>query len=428
MPVAIAMPKLGLKMEEGTVLEWRAELGERIEKGQIVLLIESDKAETEIEAPADGVLRHIYIDPDETVPCGSFLAALTESADDDFDADVFRESEEVATEVGPAAAAPAVRAAPARAASAPRAGAPATPASRKRARELGVELERIGGTGPGGRITIEDVESFAAGMEARVEVAPGVALEVVREGQGSPLLLLPGFGSDVSAFARITPELVGAHETLGVNPRGVGASDAPELDAYAVETAAADVAALCEEPAHVVGASLGAAVALELALTRPEAVRTLTLVTPFVTASARLIAVLEGWAQVAADAPPDALGRALVPWLFADPTLADRRARERVVRGLSEMARHVPPATLARSLEGLRAWSGTRADALAGLSVPTLVIGADADLLTPDADAIASAIPNAKLVVVPAAGHAVALEAPELVAAAILEHTAAHSR
>ena len=120
MPVAIAMPKLGLKMEEGTVLEWHAELGERVEKGQVVLLIESDKAETEIEAPADGVLRHIYVDPDETVPCGTFLAVLTGSADDEFDADAFRASEEVATEVAPAAVAPAPRAAPARAAPAPR--------------------------------------------------------------------------------------------------------------------------------------------------------------------------------------------------------------------------------------------------------------------------------------------------------------------
>lgn len=425
MPTAIAMPKLGLKMEEGTVLEWRAELGEPIEKGQIVLLIESDKAETEIEAPATGILRHIYVPPDETVPCGTFLAALTESAADDFDADAFRSTEEVATVQAPAAAVPAQRAAPARAPAKPREGAPTTPAARRTARELGVELERVGGTGPGGRITVEDVELFAAAMEARVEVAPGVSLEVTREGQGDPLVLLPGFGSEVSAFARITPELATAHEILGVNPRGVGASDSPEADIYDVATAAADLAAISEEPVHVVGASLGAAVAHELALVRPEAVRSLTLITPFVTASSRLLAVLEGWARVAAEASPAVLARSLAPWLFSEATLADPRGLARAVRGLAEMARHVSPETLARSLAGLQAWSGTRADALGGLSVPTLVIGAAEDLLTPDADAIASAIPNAKIAQVPDAGHAVALEAPARVAAAILEHTAA---
>ena len=57
-------------------------------------------------------------------------------------------------------------------------------------------------------------------------------------------LLLPGFGSDVSVFARQAPELAGSYRVLGVNPRGVGLSDAPEQAAYGVGQAAADAAAV----------------------------------------------------------------------------------------------------------------------------------------------------------------------------------------
>ena len=77
MPVAIAMPKLGMTMEEGTVLEWPLTVGQPVEKGQTVLLIESEKSEVEIEAPASGVLRHTYVDVGVTVPCGT---ALSEAA------------------------------------------------------------------------------------------------------------------------------------------------------------------------------------------------------------------------------------------------------------------------------------------------------------------------------------------------------------
>ena len=79
MPTAIAMPRLGMTMTEGTVLTWPVPLGGRVEKGQVVLTIESEKAEVEIEAPASGVLRHVYVEPDRTVPCGTLLAALTEA-------------------------------------------------------------------------------------------------------------------------------------------------------------------------------------------------------------------------------------------------------------------------------------------------------------------------------------------------------------
>lgn len=423
MPTAIAMPKLGMTMREGTVLEWRISLGDAVEKGQVILEIESEKSAVEIEATASGVLRHIYVGPDETVPCGALLAALTESGDEPFDAAAF--AAEHARTLQPAARRPA---APAASVSAPleRAGArgAATPAARRLARELGIDVAGITGSGPGGRITREDVEAHAAIRESLTPVAEGIALEVLSQGEGDPVLLLPGFGTDVSVFAPQVPALAERHRVLGINPRGVGSSDAPDLECYDVAQSAADAARIAEQPAHVIGASLGAAVALELALAHPDRVRSLVLVTPFVEAAPRLLAVLQTWGQLAEEVGSLALARALVPWLFAPATLAEPRAVERVTRGLADTLGRVPAKTLARTARGLRAWSGSRVQDLKRIAVPTLVIAGAEDLLTPDAAALAREIPEAECLVIPNTGHAVGLEAANAVNPAILAHLA----
>src|SRR5216117_367158 len=217
-------------------------------------------------------------------------------------------------------------------------------------------------------------------------------------------------------FARQIPVLAERWHVLGVNPRGVGLSDAPEEARYDVATMAADVAALLEEPAHVVGASLGAAV--ELALVHPERLRSLTLITPFVEADARLLAVVDAWCRVASEASAEAVARLLLPWMFSRAYLADEGRRERTARGLAATAPRVPAPTLARAAAGMRAWSGSRRTDLARLALPTLVIVAGDDLLTPDGEAVAGARCRA----VPRAGHAVALEAPEAVGEAIRTH------
>jgi pyruvate dehydrogenase E2 component (dihydrolipoamide acetyltransferase) len=441
------MPKLGMTMEEGTVVEWRVALGGRVEKGRILLVIESEKNEAEIEATASGFLRHIYVSTGEVAPCGALLAALTGTADEPFDAAAYAATEAPAKPKAASAAA----AAPAQAASAPpRAGErrPIAPAARALARKLGLDAEQVPGTGPGGRVTKEDVAAVAARAarheqvaepaprsapeasdaaarrERLVAVAPGVALEVLREGQGDPVLLLPGFGTDVSAFALLTPGLVERFAVIAVNPRGVGASQGTGAD---IPTLAADAAAVLEAaargtPAHVVGASLGAAVAIELALAQPGRVRSLTLLTPFARATPRLLAALDAWQRLAAEASPATLARALAPLLFSDALLADAARRERTLRGLAASVARVPAATLACTAAGLAAWSGTREQNLARIAAPTLVLAGGADLLTPDAAAVARAIPGARCVVVPGAGHALASDAPGAVTEAVLAH------
>lgn len=428
MPLAVAMPKLGMTMREGTVLEYRVRPGERVAKGQIVLRIESEKTEVEIEAPASGVIRHLYVAPDERVPCGTFLAAITESGDEDFDPEAFRRQNERAERPPAPGARPQSAATPA-----PSAGAssgargrplerPVVPAARKRARDLCIDLDRVPGTGANGRVTVEDVAAFAAQIGERVEVAPGIRLEVPSQGAGETVLLLPGFGSDVSAFAPQIPWLARTHFVRGVNPRGVGFSSAGAAERDDVASAAADAAALLDAPAHLIGASLGAAVALELALARPERVRSLVLITPFVTATPRLLAVVDAWARVAAEASPEALAAMLLPWLYGGAFLSDTAACRRASKSLAEAAARIPAATLRRQAAGLRAWSGTRAGELGRLRARTLVIAGSDDLLTPGAADVAGALASASLELVESAGHAVGIEASERVSRAILAH------
>ncbi|MCP4004516.1 MAG: alpha/beta fold hydrolase [bacterium] len=425
MPTPIVMPKLGMSMQEGTVIAWPIALGGRVEKGEIVLTIESEKAEVEIEATDSGFFRHVYVEVDEVVPCGTLLGALTESADEEFDVEAFLASRAVPTSKVPLAGAEdlARDTAPRRPVQT-RAGPTATPAARRMARERDLDLDEIPGSGPNGRITREDVEAYSERRELLVEATGGICLEVPTQGpeDGEPVLLLPGFGSDVSAFAHQIPALAEEYRVRGVNPRGVGLSDAPEAECYRVADAANDAAALSEAPSHVIGTSLGAAAALELALEQPERVRSLTLIAPLVRAEARLLAVLDAWCELSAQLPPSSLALALLPFLFSNAFLADATRRKRILRGLSQSVARVPVASLERWAGGLREWSGSRENQLAEISVPTLVLVAGEDLLTPGGEAVAAAIPGAQCVIVPDTGHALMLEAPDVLNEALFAH------
>jgi pimeloyl-ACP methyl ester carboxylesterase len=148
--------------------------------------------------------------------------------------------------------------------------------------------------------------------------------------------------------------------------------------------------------------------------------RSLVLITPFVPPRAAL-AVVDAWTRLAADAPADALA-AMLLWLYGPDFLSDTAACRRATRALADAASRTPAATLRREAAGLRAWSGTREADLGALRARTLVIAAEQDLLTPDAAEVAKRIPGARLLVVPRAGHAVAIEAGDAVSQAILAH------
>lgn len=82
MTVDFTMPKLGHMMEEGTVVAWHKEVGDRISKGDVLVEIETEKLVLEVESFDDGVLLKILVEPGETVPVGAPLAQLGDTGGD----------------------------------------------------------------------------------------------------------------------------------------------------------------------------------------------------------------------------------------------------------------------------------------------------------------------------------------------------------
>jgi pyruvate dehydrogenase E2 component (dihydrolipoamide acetyltransferase) len=168
MPTVIKMPKLSDTMTEGTLLKWKIKKGDKVEMGEIIAEVETDKATMEMEAFDDGVVHELYVNEGGKVPVGAKMVLLVRPGEDPNAA-----PEEDGPADAPAAPAPAKAAAPA-AASVPATGLPApkaaavavpgarvkaSPLARKIAAEKGVNLATLTGTGPGGRIIAADVEN-----------------------------------------------------------------------------------------------------------------------------------------------------------------------------------------------------------------------------------------------------------------------------
>ncbi|HLK12722.1 MAG TPA: alpha/beta fold hydrolase [Candidatus Binatia bacterium] len=411
MAAAVTMPRLGLAMVEGTVVEWRARPGDRVSRGATLLTVQSEKAEVEVEASASGVLAAVYVEPGRAMPVGALLGAIA-APGEPFDAAAFAATfvPTVEPPTAPAAAAPPGARAPAVGVT-----RPVAPAARALARRLGIDPAGVPGTGPGGRVTVEDVERAAAGAGG----VSGGGLEFAVTGDGPTLLLLNGWGVDASAWQPQTDALRDAFTVISYEHRGVGGSP-PIAGAAATVAGLADdahalLAHLGRAPAVLAGASLGAAVALEVALRHPGAVRALALLSPPFLPDARLAAVLAAWRD-AGDPTADARVRALLPWLFGRDFLAHDGRREGAVRAWRTMAARTPADALRHHAEALRAWLGTRAGTPLAIEVPAVIAAGDDDVLTPPhhARALAAAL-RARLEILPGAGHALGLERPAAV-------------
>jgi len=196
MAYIVRMPKLGMEMDEGELLEWKVDGGERVEAGQVIAEIESEKSVADVEAREDGVLRSTVLDPGETVEPGTPMGIVAGPGDDvsglvaeieSGGADAVEEgggAESPVEETGADSTATDATAAAT-------AGVRASPRARRRAGELGLELATIEGTGPRGAVTADDVEAAAAardpsdtGSEATATGADGPAVAEERSLSG----------------------------------------------------------------------------------------------------------------------------------------------------------------------------------------------------------------------------------------------------
>lgn len=163
MATVITMPKLGLTMTSGSVAKWHKKEGDRVEKGEVVLEVSTEKITYKVEAPESGVLRKILMQPGTKVPIGTPLCII--AAPDEDISELLKE-----TPSAPAAEKPAQpEAKPAPVAAKP-AGEEvlikATPIAKKIAKEQGIDLALVTGTGPGGRIVEKDVLDFIERQKA----------------------------------------------------------------------------------------------------------------------------------------------------------------------------------------------------------------------------------------------------------------------
>ncbi|MFZ9541000.1 MAG: dihydrolipoamide acetyltransferase family protein [Ilumatobacteraceae bacterium] len=171
MATEFIMPKLGLTMEEGTILEWLVEDGAAITPGMPVLRIETDKVESDVESPAGGIL-HRTADVGDTFPCGATIGFLL--ADGEQPPAVAKPAAPSATPVAAPVASTATASAPvARASSDGRQFV--SPNAKRVAHELGVDIATVVGTGPNGRVIAADVENAHQNPGARRAPAAAVA-------------------------------------------------------------------------------------------------------------------------------------------------------------------------------------------------------------------------------------------------------------
>jgi len=162
----LVLPKLGLTMTEGAVLEWCIVPGARFTAGQTIFVVECDKAAVEFDAPADGVLHEILVPAGETVPVGTEIGRWSLDGDDTMAGPTDSERPPASAPTSPVAAASPRKAHQVRQSSTPvakdEASFPrvvATPLARRRAAPHGLDLTGVTGSGPRGRVLAADVEA-----------------------------------------------------------------------------------------------------------------------------------------------------------------------------------------------------------------------------------------------------------------------------
>jgi pyruvate dehydrogenase E2 component (dihydrolipoamide acetyltransferase) len=182
----IRLPQLGETMKEGTIVDCKVNVGDVVKRGDIIFEIETDKATLEMESPADGFVKHILAEVGQTLPVGEPVLILGEK--DEQVPQNFIDSLKAGETCGasPAAGRPSPSDETRATRHEPAGKVMASPRAKKLAEQLGVDLAKVTGTGPAGKITEQDVKD-AAGAKPVKTAEPAAAAAEVKLGQTIPL-------------------------------------------------------------------------------------------------------------------------------------------------------------------------------------------------------------------------------------------------
>jgi pimeloyl-ACP methyl ester carboxylesterase len=424
----VSMPKWGLAMKTGLVVEWLKHPGDAVQQGEPLVEIESEKATNEVEAPATGFLRWLEVPQGQHAPVGAALAVIVAPGEDLSDEQVaalIREDTEIKQQKAEALnrQQPAGRAAvagtriPARAPGSAGGRVNASPAARRLAQELGVDLATVVGTGPGGMIGREDVQRAAEDASAAsaeevdekdVDVGGIMAHCLIAGPVNAPHgVFVHGLGGSLATWSLNLPTFARQFRICALDLVGAGSSAKPAMD-YSVPALAGFLARFLValgpdwQRVSIVGHSLGGAVALAFAGSYPEQVERLVLVD-----SAGLGPEINRTVLGLMHSEPTLeILRTELTHFFANPgrvqqALVEQLYQQRMQPGAQEALVSTANAAFGDGQQRI-----DLRDTLGGLHIPVLLVWGEADAVIPVAHAEAARrAPQSRLEVFAGSGH-----------------------
>jgi pyruvate dehydrogenase E2 component (dihydrolipoamide acetyltransferase) len=351
----LGMPKWGLSMTEGRLVEWLVDEGDEVAVGDEVAEVETDKLNGPVESPVAGVLRRRVASPGDTIPVGGLLAVVAEAGVADADVEAFVAEFQAAFVPG--------------------------------------ESEEDAGPEP-----------------ETVRVGAGT-LRYLRQGEGpDAVVLLHGFGGDLNNWLFAAPALAEGHTVYALELPGHGGSSKDvgpgDLD-FLVDAVAQFLDELDLGQAHLVGHSLGGLVTASLALRDPQRARSLTLV-----ASAGLGEEINGdYIDGFISAGSRRELKPALELLFADSGQVTRQLVDDVLRYKRIDGVDAALRAIAGQVFGDGRQHAVLTDRLADLGVPLLVVWGEQDRIIPPEHAC-RAPDGAEVHMLEGSGHSPHMEAP----------------
>lgn len=408
----------GEYMESVVVLGWSAKPGDRVTAGQLLVTVETAKAATEIAAERDGWLETIAYGEGQEAPVGATLGTIS-------DQPVSANAQPSDAPVAPAGAGLRDDASLNKAtAPAARHRVIASPLARRIARDAGLDLASVVGTGPRGRIKERDVSAALAAMPSKPDqqqptAEAGRSRSLSAQAPGAdPIVLLHGFGADRSSWRQVLPLLPPHLSTIALDLPAHG--EQATTSAVSIDEIAFDLSDRLEamgiERAHLVGHSLGGAAALAIASIGRVAVRSLTLIAPGGLGPEINTGFLTGLSRATTPETLDAWLRIMV----ADAASLPQGYAAAAVRQLDREGRRERLAGLAERLfpDGIQSFD--LAPALRRVTVPTRILWGLQDRIIPSSHA-RRAPGFAAVHLLDGIGHVPQLEDPRLTARLIAE-------